>query len=49
MNRVEELTSKLIDGDISDDEFDELERLLADNPQAVPRARVAAGCRGRIA
>ena len=35
MNRVEELTSKLIDGDISDREFEELERWLADDPQAV--------------
>jgi ferric-dicitrate binding protein FerR (iron transport regulator) len=35
MNRVEELTSKLIDGDISDGEFEELARWLADDPQAM--------------
>ena len=35
MNRVEELNSKLIDGDISDRELEELERWLEDDPQAV--------------
>jgi ferric-dicitrate binding protein FerR (iron transport regulator) len=35
MNRIEELSLKLIDGDISDAEFAELERLLADDPQAL--------------
>ncbi|TVS10276.1 MAG: hypothetical protein EA424_25690 [Planctomycetaceae bacterium] len=35
MNRIEELTLKLIDEEISDAEFAELERLLADDPQAL--------------
>jgi len=34
MNRPEELTLKLIDGVISDREFDELDRLLKDDPEA---------------
>lgn len=36
MNRVEELTLKLIDRQISENELAELDRLLADDPQAGP-------------
>jgi hypothetical protein len=36
MNRVEELTLKLVDGQISERELAELDQLLADDPQAMP-------------